>query len=94
MDGWSGWTCSSRPRKNKRLRDEPLLDKTRFVALSANAMAQDVAQALGAGSEDYWTKPIDFGKFLAGIDAIAARGTERSVRSSATQPSPGRSQEG
>jgi PAS domain S-box-containing protein len=56
----------------KRLRDEPLLDKTRFVALSANAMAQDVAQALGAGFEDYWTKPIDFGKFLAGIDAIAA----------------------
>jgi CheY-like chemotaxis protein len=56
----------------KRLRDEPLLDKTRFVALSANAMEQDVAQALGAGFEDYWTKPIDFGKFLAGIDAIAA----------------------
>lgn len=55
-----------------RLRTESLLARTRFIALSANVMSDDIAQALAAGFEDYWTKPIDFARFLAGIDAIAA----------------------
>jgi len=41
------------------------------VALSANAMPDAVAQARAAGFDDYWTKPIDIGRFLAGLDRLA-----------------------
>lgn len=37
------------------------------VALSASAMAEDVQRILAAGARDYWTKPIDFGQFHAGV---------------------------
>jgi len=57
----------------KRLRAEGRLDRSRIVALSANAMPADVRAALEAGFDDYWTKPIDIPRFLAGIDALAAQ---------------------
>ncbi|MET0335988.1 MAG: PAS domain-containing protein [Rhizobacter sp.] len=38
------------------------------IALSANAMPADIARARAAGFTDYWTKPIDFGDFLAALD--------------------------
>jgi PAS domain S-box-containing protein len=57
----------------RRLRAEPILARTTVVALSANAMPDDVARARQAGFDDYWTKPIDFKRFLDGLDAIAAR---------------------
>jgi PAS domain S-box-containing protein len=38
------------------------------IALSANAMPSDIARATAAGFTDYWTKPIDFGSFLAALD--------------------------
>ena len=44
------------------------------VALSANATREDVDEALAAGFADYWTKPVDFARFLAGIDAMLERG--------------------
>ncbi len=54
----------------ERLRAEPSLSRCRVVALSANAMPDDVKLALARGCDDYWTKPIDFNRFLAGIDAL------------------------
>jgi PAS domain S-box-containing protein len=57
----------------RRLRAEPSLASCRFVALSANAMRADIDDALAAGFDEYWTKPIDFGRFLADIDRLAAR---------------------
>ena len=39
------------------------------IALSANAMPDDIARARHAGFADYWTKPIDFANFLAALDA-------------------------
>jgi len=57
----------------KRLRAEDRLGHSRIVALSANAMPSDVRAALDAGFDDYWTKPIDIPRFLAGIDAFAAQ---------------------
>ena len=39
------------------------------IALSANAMPDDIALALQAGFSAYWTKPIDFKAFYAGLDA-------------------------
>jgi CheY-like chemotaxis protein len=57
----------------KRLRAEGRLRQSRIVALSANAMPADVREALEAGFDDYWTKPIDIPRFLADIDAFAAQ---------------------
>lgn len=53
------------------LRQEPTLTGCSFVALSANAMPDDVRHALAQGFDDYWTKPLDLLRFLAAIDALA-----------------------
>ncbi|MBH9578600.1 response regulator [Inhella sp. 1Y17] len=37
------------------------------IALSANAMPEDIKSALAAGFADYWTKPIDFQAFQKGL---------------------------
>jgi CheY-like chemotaxis protein len=54
----------------RRLRTEPGLARSSFVALSANAMPEDVNRALQAGFDDYWTKPIDFHAFLRALTAL------------------------
>jgi PAS domain S-box-containing protein len=60
----------------RRLRAEPVLAECRFIALSANAMPEDVSQALGAGFDEYWTKPLNLQQFLADMDTLV-RGLER-----------------
>ena len=55
----------------RRLLGQTGLEASRFIALSANAMPEDIAVAREAGFHDYWTKPIDFGQFLGGLDALA-----------------------
>lgn len=54
----------------RRLRSDPLTAGLRCVALSANAMPQDVSRAREAGFDDYWTKPIDIRRFLAALDQL------------------------
>jgi PAS domain S-box-containing protein len=56
----------------QRVRRMPALNGTRVVALSANAMPQDVQAALDAGFDDYWTKPIEIDDFLGRVDALVA----------------------
>jgi PAS domain S-box-containing protein len=56
----------------KRLRAEPALAGCHYIALSADAMPDHVSAALAAGFDAYWTKPIEFDRFLAGIDALVA----------------------
>ncbi|MBL0726574.1 response regulator [Piscinibacter sp. HJYY11] len=51
----------------KRLREQPSTRHIRVAALSASATGDQVAAALAAGAARYWTKPIDFGPFLAGM---------------------------
>jgi CheY-like chemotaxis protein len=58
-----------------RLRQDAALAGSRYVALSANAIPDDIRNALGQGFDDYWTKPIDMAAFLAGLDALAQRFT-------------------
>ena len=37
------------------------------IALSANAMPEDIARAMSVGFTDYWTKPIDLKAFVANL---------------------------
>jgi PAS domain S-box-containing protein len=57
----------------RRLRAQRL--QSTLIALSANAMPDAVAQARAAGFDDYWTKPIDVARLLAGLDRLAAANT-------------------
>jgi len=54
----------------RRLRAQPQTAGTLCVALSANAMPDDIAKARAAGFDDYWTKPIDFAAFLGALDRL------------------------
>ncbi|HEX6019974.1 MAG TPA: PAS domain-containing protein, partial [Burkholderiaceae bacterium] len=54
----------------RRLRAEPDTASIPCIALSANAMPDDIALALGAGFADYWTKPLDFRVFLNALDTL------------------------
>ena len=52
----------------RRLQADPATAGIACVALSANAMPEDIARARQAGVADYWTKPLDFKSFLAALD--------------------------
>jgi CheY-like chemotaxis protein len=54
----------------QRLRAHATLSRVPCIALSANAVPEDVQRALDAGMADYWTKPLDFNAFLAALDRL------------------------
>ncbi|CAN7344897.1 PAS domain S-box protein [Rhizobacter sp. LjRoot28] len=49
------------------LRADPSTAGIPVIALSASAVAADVEAARVAGAVDYWTKPIDFDRFLGNL---------------------------
>jgi len=51
----------------RRLKADPATRDLAVVALSANAVPEDVATTREAGALDYWTKPIDFERFVEGM---------------------------
>ena len=60
----------------------------RIEALSADAMPEHISAALAAGFDDYWTKPIQFDRFLAGIDRMAAACAMRAMHAGVASPAP------
>jgi hypothetical protein len=54
----------------RRLRQASTTAAIPCIALSANAMPEDIQRALQAGMSDYWTKPLDFKAFMASIEAL------------------------
>jgi PAS domain S-box-containing protein len=54
----------------KRLRAQPETARMTCIALSANAMPDEIARGRAAGFTDYWTKPIDFKLFLCALDRL------------------------
>jgi CheY-like chemotaxis protein len=61
----------------RQLRAEAATAGLRVVALSANAMAEDIERTRRGGADDYWTKPIDSARFLAEVKPLLAA-TDRS----------------
>jgi CheY-like chemotaxis protein len=58
----------------KRLREHQSLRHVPVIVLSANAMPEEIARARANGAADYWTKPLDFQRFLSGVArTLAAR---------------------
>ncbi|WP_198320707.1 hybrid sensor histidine kinase/response regulator [Azohydromonas aeria] len=57
-----------------RLRADAATRALRCIALSADAMPDNVARARAAGFADFWTKPIDVPEFLQRLDALLGRG--------------------
>ncbi len=54
----------------RRLRADPLTQRLPCIALSANAMPEDIQRALQAGFDDYWTKPLDFALLRDALDRV------------------------
>ena len=61
LDGWEA---------TRRLKALPDLAATPVIALTAHAMTGDRERAIEAGCVDYHTKPIEFAKLLAQVEAI------------------------
>lgn len=64
IDGWEA---------TRRIKADPAVSAIPVIALTAHAMAGDREQALGAGCDDYDTKPIELPRLLEKIAAQLAR---------------------
>jgi CheY-like chemotaxis protein/two-component sensor histidine kinase len=62
-----------------RLRTIPGWADVPAVAVSADAMREGMAQALGAGFEAYWTKPLDVAALCGSLDALLTTGRAATV---------------
>jgi CheY-like chemotaxis protein len=58
----------------KVLQGAPGLADIPVVAVSANAMAKDIARALDAGFSEYLTKPLDLERFDAMLKRLLGAG--------------------
>jgi two-component system, cell cycle response regulator DivK len=64
LDGWQA---------TRQLKADPCTRPIPVIALTAHAMPGDREKALGAGCDDYDTKPVDFSRLVDKIEAQLAR---------------------
>ena len=62
-----GWEATRRIKANDATRKLPV------IALTAHAMVGDRDKAMGAGCDDFDTKPVDFPRLLGKIEAMLQR---------------------
>ena len=63
-----------------RLRADPRTAAVPVLAVSANAMPQDVQRALDAGFDGYLTKPLDLQRLLATVSEAISRWSSSAPR--------------
>ena len=64
IDGWEA---------TRRVKAAEASSRIPIIALTAHAMSGDRERALGAGCDDYDTKPIEMPRLLEKIDALLVR---------------------
>ena len=64
LDGWEA---------TRRLKADPRTRHIPVIALTAHAMSGDREKALAAGCDEYDTKPVEFARLLAKIQALLAK---------------------
>jgi two-component system cell cycle response regulator DivK len=69
-----GWTVA------RQLKGDPRFAELPIIALTAYATAEDRAEALRAGCDDYHPKPIDFSRLVSQIEAALAPVGGRAIR--------------
>jgi signal transduction histidine kinase/CheY-like chemotaxis protein len=74
----------------RRLRAEPRTQAIPCVALSANAMREDIERGLATGFVDYWTKPIDFAVFIAALERMFPGRRSVAEQTRIAEPVPGK----
>ncbi len=67
LPGLDGWTVA------RLLKNDPSTRPIPIIALTAHAMEGDRERAIEAGCDDYDTKPVDFTRLLAKIEALLSR---------------------
>jgi CheY-like chemotaxis protein len=58
----------------RQLRNLPVTASIPIIALSAHAMPVDREMAVAAGCDDFDTKPVNFPRLLAKIEALLTNG--------------------
>ena len=66
LPGVDGWDATAQLKADRDTRHIPI------IVLSAHAMPNDRHQALAAGGDDFDTKPVQFDRLLAKIEALLA----------------------
>ena len=64
VDGWDA---------TRRIKAAPATRAIPVIALTAHAMSGDREKAVGAGCDDFDTKPVDLARLLGKIEALLAR---------------------
>ena len=80
LPDFDGYEVLRRLRADARTRTIPC------IALSANAMREDLERGLASGFADYWTKPIDFTVFIAALHRLFPAAVAGAAESAAHSP--------
>jgi two-component system cell cycle response regulator DivK len=67
LDGWEA---------TRRLKAGEVTRRVPVLGLSAHAMTGDREKAIAAGCDDYDTKPVEFNRLLAKVEALLAQGPD------------------
>jgi len=65
LDGWEA---------TRRIKSSALTALIPVVALSAHAMSEDKQRGLDAGCDCYETKPLEFDRLIASVEALLKKG--------------------